>query len=137
MLVSRPDMVSRKVSNNSKHRHVFRGDPPARSDHRSNHGEATWKRTAMYRRRLAIAGIVCNAFAIAFPLSGSNKSASPVSFAPIPRPSCLLPNPDIAGIGGRVSIYAQSALLIAITLVVIAGGRESARCSRHAMKTSS
>ena len=82
---------------------------------------------------LAIGVIVCTALAVAIPLSES-KSAF---FRPRPdiRIHCFRSNPDIAGLGGRASTYAQSIFLIITTLFFITDGHVDSR-ERKALKTS-
>ena len=82
---------------------------------------------------LAIAAIVCTTVTIASPFSRPSSALAPT--ADSDQLACFSSNPDIAGIGVRVSTYAQSFLLFFTTLLCIAGGHLDSR-ERKALEKS-
>jgi len=82
-------------------------------------------------QQLTIAVIACTTVAIASPLS---RSSIAVATAESDQP-CFESNPDIAGIGVRVSTYSQSFLLFFTTLLCIYGGHLDSR-ERKALEKS-
>ena len=83
-------------------------------------------------RWLAIAGIAHTAAALAYPPA---KLTSPILSAREPDQRCFAANPDIAGIGVRVSTYAQSFLLFFTTFLCVRDGLLDSR-ERKALEKS-